>query len=107
MAAQNPLWFLLNLYGWAIMAMSVITAFITEWWWVILMGIIGYLIALLADLIGGGSLGRTGRVRLARIDQENRELRAEQARLLGALKERDERLALMQKAANPPPPAAS
>ncbi len=36
-------------------------------------------------------------MRLARAEQENRELKAEQARLLGAIRERDEKLANMQK----------
>jgi hypothetical protein len=47
---------------------------------------------LLVDLIGGRSLGRTGAMRLARAEQENRELHAEQARLIGAIRERDEKL---------------
>ena len=46
---------------------------------------------------GGRALGRTGAMRLARAEQENRELKAEQARLLGAIRERDEKLANMQK----------
>jgi len=86
-ASPSPLWFLLNLYGWIVFGMSVVTALVVQIWWIVLLGIIGYLLALLFDLVGGGSLGRTGQVRLARIEQENRELRAEQARLLGALQE--------------------
>jgi hypothetical protein len=89
MQTSRPFWFLLNLYGWVILGMSAITAFILSLWWVVLLGVIGYLVALLVDLVSGGSLGRTGAVRLARAEQENRELRAEQARLLGAIKERD------------------
>lgn len=111
MRAQNPFWFLFNVYGWVIFAMSLITAIIfPEVWWVIFLGVSGYLVALLVDLIGGGNLGRTGAVRLARVEQENRELRAEQARLLGAIQERDTKLAA-QVAAQPapqpvtPPPA--
>ena len=72
--------------------MSIVTAAILGEWWMILLGLLGYQIALLVDLIGGRSLGRTGAVRLARAEQENRELRAEQARLLGAIRERDARL---------------
>lgn len=93
---QRPFWFLVNGYGWLIFGMSVVTAFIIQVWWVIWIGVIGYQIVLLAELIWGGSLGRTGRVRLARAEQENRELRAEQARLLGAIKERDEKLAQLE-----------
>jgi hypothetical protein len=90
---RNPLWFLLNLYGWLIFIMSVITAFIIGEWWIVFLGVIGYQTVLLVEMTWGGNLGRTGRVRLARAEQENRELRAEQARLLGAIRERDEKLA--------------
>ena len=65
--------------------------------WVISLGVTGYLAALLVDLVGGRALGRTGAMRLARAEQENRELRAEQARLLGAIRERDEKLAALPK----------
>jgi hypothetical protein len=90
---QRPFWFILNLYGWVVLVMSVITALIISQWWIILLGVMGYLLALLVDLIGGRSLGRTGAIRLARAEQENRELKAEQARLLGAIQERDTKLA--------------
>lgn len=89
MQPRRPFWYLLNIYGWVILGMSVITAVIVQLGWVVLLGVIGYLIALLVDLLGGRSLGRTGAVRLAIAEQENRELRAEQARLLGAIRERD------------------
>lgn len=92
----RPFWFFLNIYGWVVFLMSLATALIVGEWWIALLGVIGYLIALLADLIGGGSLGRTGAIRLARAEQENRELRAEQARLLGAIRERDALLAALQ-----------
>lgn len=84
---RSPLWFLFNLYGWLIVAMSVVTAFVVRAWWVSLFGVIGYLVVLLVELMWGGSLGRTGRVRLARAEQENRELRDEQARLVGTIRE--------------------
>jgi hypothetical protein len=90
---QRPFWYLLNIYGWVVLAMSVITALIIRQPWIVLLGVIGYQLALLVDLLGGRSLGRTGALRLAQAEQENRELRAEQARLLGAIQERDERLA--------------
>jgi len=93
---QRPFWFLLNIYGWIILILSIVTAALIGQAWVVLLGVVGYLIALLADLIGGGSLGRTGAIRLARIEQENRELRAEQARLLGAIQEKDALIASMK-----------
>jgi hypothetical protein len=98
MEKQRPFWYLRSLYGWVVVAMSLVTAALTGLWWMVLLGVIGYLLALLVDLIGGGSLGRTGAVRLARAEQENRELRAEQARLLGALRDRGQE-------APPQPPA--
>ena len=92
MQQTRPFWFLLDVYGWIVFIMSVITAVIIQQWWVILIGMIGYLLALLLDLVGGRALGRTGAMRLARAEQENLELKAEQARLLGAIHERDEKL---------------
>jgi hypothetical protein len=76
--------------------MSIVTAIIINQAWVVLVGVICYLLALLLDLVGGRSLGRTGAVRLAKAEQENRELKAEQARLLGAIRERDDQLKAMQ-----------
>ncbi len=102
MQQRRPFWFVLNVYGWVILLMSGVTAFLVAQAWVVLLGVIGYLVALLADLIGGHALGRTGAIRLARAVQENRELQAEKNRLLGAIRERDEKLAALQK----PAPAA-
>jgi hypothetical protein len=96
MITQRPLWFLLNVYGWIVFVMSIVTAAIIGQAWVVLLGVIGYLLALLVDLIGGRSLGRTGAMRLARAEQENRELHAEQARLIGAIQERDAKLAALK-----------
>lgn len=104
---QRPFWFLLNLYGWVVLGMSIITAILIRQWWVVLIGVIGYLLALLVEILGGRSLGRTGAVRLARAEQENRELRAEQARLLGAIRERDEKLAAVQSESGEPQDEAS
>jgi hypothetical protein len=92
MQQPRPLWFLLDLYAWIVLILSVVTALIVHQWWIILLGVIGYLLAILLDLAGGRALGRTGAARLARAEQENRELKAEQARLLGAIHERDEKL---------------
>ncbi len=89
MQQPRPLWFLLDLYGWLVLIMSIVTAIIVQQWWVVLVGLIGYLVSLLTGLAGGRALGRTGAMRLARAEQENRELRAEQARLLGAIRDRD------------------
>jgi hypothetical protein len=96
MQQSRPLWFLLDIYGWVVLGMSIVTAFLIDQWWIVLLGLIGYLLALLLDLMGGRSLGRTGAMRLAQAEQENRELRAEQARLLGAIRERDEKIATLQ-----------
>jgi hypothetical protein len=93
MQKTRPLWFLLDFYAWVVLILSVVTAFIVGQWWVVLLGLIGYLLALIVDLAGGRALGRTGAMRLARAEQENRELKAEQARLLGAIQERDEKIA--------------
>ncbi len=107
MQRPRPFWFLLDVYGWVVLGMSIVTAFIINQWWVVLLGIIGYLLAMLVDLIGGRALGRTGAMRLARAEQENRELKAEQARLLGAIGERDEKLAKVKDVSNPPEPETS
>ena len=93
---QQPFWFLLNIYGWIVFIMSAVTAYLVGQAWIVLLGLIGYQAALLVDLIMGRSLGRTGAVRLAMAEQENRELKAEQARLIGAIQERDAQLATLQ-----------
>ena len=95
MQRPRPFWFLLNAYSWIVLIISIVTAVLIGQAWVVLVGTIGYLLALLVDLTGGRALGRTGAFRLAQAEQENRELRAEQARLLGAIQERDEKLAKM------------
>lgn len=93
MQKTRPFWFLLDFYAWVVLILSIVTAFLVGQWWVVLLGIIGYLLALLVDLTGGRALGRTGAMRLAQAEQENRELKAEQARLLGGIQERDEKIA--------------
>ncbi len=98
MQGPRPFWFLLNIYGWVVLGMSIVTAILIGHTWIVLLGVIGYLLALLVDILGGHSLGRSGAIRLARAEQENRELRAEQARLLGAIKERDEKIAALNQA---------
>ena len=98
MQLPRPFWYLLDVYGWVVLGMSLVTAFIIQQWWVVLLGVIGYLLAMLVDLVGGRALGHTGAMRLARAEQENRELKAEQARLLGAIRERDEKLAKVKNA---------
>lgn len=90
--SRAPYWFFRNVYAWVIFGMSVVTAIILGEWWVLLVGVIGYLFALIVELTRGQSLGRTGVIRLARAEQEYRELKAEQARLIGAIRERDEKL---------------
>jgi hypothetical protein len=85
-------WYFRNPYAWIILVLSIITAVLVSQAWVVLLGVCGYLFTLLIELTRGRSLGRTGVVRLARAEQENRELKAEQTRLLGAIQERDEKL---------------
>ena len=82
MQKTRPFWFLLDFYAWVVLILSIVTAFLVGQWWVVLLGLIGYLLALIVDLTGGRALGRTGAMRLARAEQENRELKAGQARLL-------------------------
>jgi hypothetical protein len=86
---KSPLWFLLNPYGWLIFGMSVITAIVVRAWWITLFGVIGYQTVLLVEMVWGGNLGRTGRIRLAKAEQENRELRDERARLVGTIREQE------------------
>ena len=93
MQQTRRFWFLLDIYAWLILGMSIVTAIVIQQWWIILLGVIGYLIALLVDLAGGRALGQTGAMRLARAEQENRELKAEQARLLGAIRDQEAKLA--------------
>ncbi len=101
---KTPLWPLFNLYGWLIFAMSVITAFIIRAWWIALFGVIGYQMVLLVEMMWGGNLGRTGRVRLAKAEQENRELRDERARLVGTIREQEGKLAGAAKRKEPEQP---
>ena len=98
---QQPrrFWFLLDFYAWLVLIMSIVTALVIQQWWIILLGVIGYLIALLVDLAGGRALGQTGAMRLARAEQENRELKAEQARLLGAIRDQESKVTDPQKQA--------
>lgn len=99
MQKQRPGWFLFNLYGWVVLAMSIVTAVLVGQWWIVLLGMLGYMLALLVDLVSGRNLGRTGVVRLAQAEQENRELRAEQARLLGAIWECEAQIETMRRSA--------
>jgi cell shape-determining protein MreC len=93
MSNPNRLWFLLNWQAWAVLIMgaaaTVVVSLLTRsnQGWLITLGVIGYLLVLLLDVIGGGSLERSAYVRLAHAEQENRELRAERARLVGGVNE--------------------
>ncbi len=93
MQQPRPFWFLLDAYGWVVFLMSLITAYLIQQWWIVLVGVAGYLLALLLDLAGGRSLGRTGAMRLAQAEQENRELKSEQVRLVGTIRELETKLA--------------
>jgi hypothetical protein len=90
-------WYLRDPYAWIVFALSAITAAVIGEAWVILLGVIGYQFALLVELTRGRSLGRTGAIRLARAEQEVRELQAEHARLQGGIQERDEKLAALSR----------
>lgn len=111
MPNPNRLWFLLNWQAWAVLFMSAVATVIARQPWLISLGVIGYLLVILFDIAGGGSLGRSGAVRLARAEQENRELRAEQARLVGAVNELQQRCAELEARTStsqtPPTPPAS
>jgi hypothetical protein len=96
-------WYLRDPYAWMVFFLSVVTAAVIGQAWVILLGVIGFQFALLVELTRGRSLGRTGAIRLARAEQEVRELQVEQARLLGGIQEGEEKLAaLIQKSAEEP-----
>ena len=93
-------WFLRDPYAWIVLVLGVITAVVINEAWVVLLGAMGYLIALLVEVTRGRSLGRSGAVRLARAEQEVRELQAERARLLGAIQELEEKSATQPVEAN-------
>lgn|SRR5574341_650292 len=96
MTIPNRFWFLFNWQAWAVLIMGAVATALTRNGWVITLGIIGYLLVLMFDIIRGGNLGRSGYVRLARAEQENRSLRAEHVRLLGGLKEMQDKVATLQ-----------
>jgi hypothetical protein len=104
MLTPNRLWFLLNWQAWAVLLMGAVATVIVRQPWLITLGIIGYLLVILFDIASGGNLGRSGAVRLARAEQENRELHAEQARLVGAINELKQRCAELEAKAPPPAP---
>jgi hypothetical protein len=101
MPNPNRLWFLLNWQAWVVLLMGAAAAIIVRQPWLIALGVIGYLLVILFDIASGGNLGRSGAVRLARAEQENRELRAEQARLVGAINELKQQCAELEKKAPP------
>ncbi len=106
MLKPNRLWFLLNWQAWAVLLMGAVTTVVvslatrSNQGWLIALGVIGYLIVLLFDILSGGSLGRSAQVRLAQAEQENRSLRAEQVRLVAGLKEAQASYELFQKQSN-------
>lgn len=93
MTNPHRFWFLLNWQAWLILLMGAGAAIVVRQPWLIALGVIGYLLVMIFDVASGGNLGRSGAVRLARAEQENRELRAEQARLVGAIAELEAKLA--------------
>lgn len=80
-------WFVRDPYAWIVLILGIITAVVIDQAWVVLLGVSGYLFALLVEVTRGRSLGRSGAIRLARAEQEVRELQAERARLLGAIQD--------------------
>jgi len=102
MQKPRPFWFLLDFYAWVVFFMGLVSAFIIKQPWVVLVGLVGYLLTLIVDITGGRALGRTGAIRLAQAEQENRELRAEQARLLGEIQEHHENLNKISPVSQPP-----
>jgi hypothetical protein len=96
MTIPNRFWFLLNWQAWTVLIMGAIATAIARNGWLITLGIIGYLLALLFDIISGGNLKRSAHIRLAIAEQENRSLRAEQIRLLGGLKELQDKVAELE-----------
>lgn len=93
MLESRPFWYLLDPSAWVVLVISIVNAFIIKQPWVVLPGVIVYLVAFTVDLTGGRALGRTVAIRLVQVEQKNRELHAEQSRLLGVIRERDEKLA--------------
>jgi hypothetical protein len=97
-----------NPYGWLIFILSIVTTFVlgvADFWWVLLLGIIGYQSVLIVEMTLGRTLGRSGTMILESTSQENRELRAEQARLLGAIQEREARIGDLESTAQPDAPS--
>ncbi len=93
---ERFLWIFFNPYGWLVFVMSIITAVIVQAWWVVLIGVIAYQTVLLLELTVGRFMGKSSAVQFAIMKQENRELHAEQARLLGAIQTRDGQIAELQ-----------
>lgn len=109
MLNPNRLWYLLNWQAWAVLVMGAVATVVARQPWVITLGIIGYLMVILLDLAGGGKLDKSGKARLARVEQANRELEAQAARLRGAVDEltRQQKAAQAAQPAPPSPPPAS
>ena len=91
MTNPKPFWFFRNWQAWVVLGMGVVTALVIQQFWIIALGVIGYLLVLLFDVGGEG-----GAARLARAEQENRTLRAEHNRLVGGLKELQARNAKLE-----------
>jgi septal ring factor EnvC (AmiA/AmiB activator) len=90
MMESQRFWFVRDPYAWIVLVLGVVTAVVIDQAWVVLLGVSGYLFALLVEVTRGRSLGHSGAIRLARAEQEVRELQAERARLLGALQDMEE-----------------
>jgi hypothetical protein len=86
--AKSKTWrYLLNWQAWTLLLLGVAAALVTQKGWVALLGVIGYLLVVLFDLVGGGVLDRSAYARLASAEQESRAINAERARLIAGLQD--------------------
>ena len=79
--------FLLNWQAWTLLMLGLAAALVTQKGWVALLGVIGFLLVVLFDLVGGGILDRSAYARLANAEQESRTINAERARLIAGIQD--------------------
>ncbi len=86
--AKSKTWrFLLNWQAWTLLVLGMAAVLVTQKGWVALLGVIGYLLVVLFDLVGGGVLDRSAYARLANAEQESRTINAERVRLIAGIQE--------------------
>jgi len=84
--AKSKMWrYLLNWQAWTLLVLGIAASLMTQKGWVALLGVIGYLLVLVFDLLGGGVLDRSSYARLANAEQENRTINAERVRLIAGM----------------------